>query len=230
MYAARTAGTKSFAIYWKLIEYKADTTEAVIATSPSSDPITTKRKVDIFCALTTDYIPTAGSRIVGKIYADIGTTGVAPDTALYIEGDEDSHWEIPVNKEILDSSYQPLDADLTAIAALGFTATAFLKKTAANTWALDTSPITDVTNFELEMARKITGNSYMEYTEDSGNVTQVNYWTNSGKGTKLFTKDITYDSGNPTLVVIEDEQTGSILTTTIAYSGEDITSVTKAVT
>lgn len=34
---------------------------------------------------------------------------------------------------------QALDADLTAIAALGFTATAFLKKTAANTWALDTN-------------------------------------------------------------------------------------------
>lgn len=39
---------------------------------------------------------------------------------------------------ILDS-VQPLDADLTAIAALGFTSTAFLKKTAANTWALDTN-------------------------------------------------------------------------------------------
>jgi hypothetical protein len=34
---------------------------------------------------------------------------------------------------------QPLDADLTSIAALGFTATAFLKKTAANTWSLDTN-------------------------------------------------------------------------------------------
>ena len=34
---------------------------------------------------------------------------------------------------------QPLDADLTSIAALGFTATAFLTKTAANTWALDTN-------------------------------------------------------------------------------------------
>lgn len=34
---------------------------------------------------------------------------------------------------------QALDADLTAIAALGFTTTAFLKKTAANTWALDTN-------------------------------------------------------------------------------------------
>ena len=35
--------------------------------------------------------------------------------------------------------YQPLDADLTAIGGLGFTATAFLKKTAANTWSLDTT-------------------------------------------------------------------------------------------
>lgn len=41
-------------------------------------------------------------------------------------------WETP-------TVYQTLDADLTAIAALGFTATAFLKKTAADTWALDTS-------------------------------------------------------------------------------------------
>lgn len=35
--------------------------------------------------------------------------------------------------------YQPLDADLTAIAALGFASTSFLKKTALNTWALDTN-------------------------------------------------------------------------------------------
>lgn len=35
--------------------------------------------------------------------------------------------------------YQPLDSDLTAIGGLGFTATAFLKKTAANTWSLDTT-------------------------------------------------------------------------------------------
>lgn len=36
------------------------------------------------------------------------------------------------------STYQPLDADLTAIAALAGTS-GFLKKTAANTWSLDTS-------------------------------------------------------------------------------------------
>lgn len=37
------------------------------------------------------------------------------------------------------SAYQPLDADLTAIAGLSFTSMAFLKKTALNTWALDTN-------------------------------------------------------------------------------------------
>lgn len=36
-------------------------------------------------------------------------------------------------------TYEPTDADLTAIAALGFTSTSFLKKTALNTWALDTN-------------------------------------------------------------------------------------------
>ncbi|TSA56908.1 hypothetical protein D4R42_02615, partial [bacterium] len=37
------------------------------------------------------------------------------------------------------ADFQPIDTDLTAIAALGFTAISFLKKTAANTWALDTT-------------------------------------------------------------------------------------------
>jgi hypothetical protein len=69
----------------------------------------------------------------------------------------------------------------------------------------------------------------MEYTQVGDNVTQVNYWTDSGKGTKLFTKDITYSGSNPTQVVIEDEQTNAVLTTTIAYSGENILSVTKTV-
>lgn len=39
----------------------------------------------------------------------------------------------------LSGVYQPLSADLTAIAALGFVSTSFLKKTGAGTWALDTA-------------------------------------------------------------------------------------------
>lgn len=41
--------------------------------------------------------------------------------------------------ELGSGTFQPLDADLTAIAALGFASTSFLKKTAADTWALDTT-------------------------------------------------------------------------------------------
>lgn len=40
-----------------------------------------------------------------------------------------------------DALWQPVDADLTAIAALGFASISFLTKTAANTWALDTNTI-----------------------------------------------------------------------------------------
>lgn len=39
----------------------------------------------------------------------------------------------------LSATYQAADTDLSNIAALGFTATAFLKKTAIGTWGLDTS-------------------------------------------------------------------------------------------
>jgi len=42
------------------------------------------------------------------------------------------------------STFQPLDADLTAIAALGFASTSFLKKTGAGTWALDVTSYQDI--------------------------------------------------------------------------------------
>lgn len=44
-----------------------------------------------------------------------------------------------ISISVTASTYQPLDADLTAIAALGFTSLAFLKKTSADIWALDTT-------------------------------------------------------------------------------------------
>ena len=89
----------------------------------------------------------------------------------------------------------------------------------------------DYTNFELEMARKISGNSYMEVTESGGNITQLDYWTDDTKATKLFTKEFTYDvNDNPTTIVLTDEDTSSVLTTTIAYSSGDIINVTKVIT
>jgi hypothetical protein len=87
-----------------------------------------------------------------------------------------------------------------------------------------------VTLFELEFARKTAYNSYMEYTLTGSDITQVDYWTDNGKLTKLFTRVLIYSSGNPTQVVTTDSINGKILTTTIAYTGSDISSVTKVIT
>ena len=84
-------------------------------------------------------------------------------------------------------------------------------------------------NFELELTRKVSGNSYMEYVLTGDDITQVNYWTNQTKVTKLFTKDITYSLGNATQLIITDESTLKVLTVDIAYSGDTILSVTKTV-
>jgi hypothetical protein len=51
--------------------------------------------------------------------------------------------------------YQPVDADLTAIAALGGTS-GFLKKTAADTWALDTSVLVTVPDGSVTSAKLAT--------------------------------------------------------------------------
>lgn len=80
---------------------------------------------------------------------------------------------------------------------------------------------------ELELAVSVSQNSYMELVYTGADITQVNYWTNSGKGTKLFTKDITYTNGNPVTIVITNEQSGAVLTTSISYSNGDILNVTK---
>lgn len=87
----------------------------------------------------------------------------------------------------------------------------------------------DVSNFELELARKATGNSYMEFTETGGDVTNVDYWTDSSKGTKLFSKVITWSGGNPTVIVVTDEVNSKVLTTTIDWSVPANPKVTKVV-
>lgn len=76
---------------------------------------------------------------------------------------------------------------------------------------------------------EIGSDNYMEYTQVGDKITQVDYWTNSGKGTKLFTKAISYTGEKPTTITLTNEQNSRVQTTTIAYSGETITNVTKVV-
>lgn len=105
--AEKTAGTQISQLYWTLVEYKTDTSEVTIATSSYSNTFTSKANLVIGLNLNTDYEVSAGSRIVGKVYAYITGLGTAPDITLYWEGDVDSHWEIPGNLEFIAATYVP---------------------------------------------------------------------------------------------------------------------------
>ncbi|MHA1787843.1 MAG: hypothetical protein ACTSXT_01320 [Candidatus Helarchaeota archaeon] len=101
----KITGTKNLRVYWKLIERKADTSEVVVATSSNSNIITDKETYLVPLQLTDDYIPDSGSRIVGKLYADVSGEGNAPTIRIYYQGGTSSRWEIPANTEILDNRY-----------------------------------------------------------------------------------------------------------------------------
>ena len=72
-----------------------------------------------------------GLRVGGALQVDGSTTGLNADL---LDGQHASAFALSGHTH----SYQPLDADLTAIAALAGTS-GFLKKTATDTWALDTT-------------------------------------------------------------------------------------------
>ena len=93
---------------------------------------------------------------------------------------------------------QTLDADLTAIAALGFVSTSFLKKTAADTWALDTNTyLTSVTAHNLlstthgdtvatspVLGDVLYGDATPAWTKLAGNITTAKqYLSQTGTGT-----------------------------------------------
>jgi hypothetical protein len=82
---------------------------------------------------------------------------------------------------------------------------------------------------EINDTWKLGSNLYVENVFIGADLTQVNYWSSAAKVLKLFTKDITYTGGNPTTIVLKDEVTGKLLTTTIAYTGSEVLNVTKVV-
>jgi hypothetical protein len=84
-------------------------------------------------------------------------------------------------------------------------------------------------DFELLNAWKTEYNSYQELVFTGSDITQINYWADDQKMTKLFTKYITYIDGNPTSIVLKDEITYKLLTTTITYSGSEVLNITKVV-
>lgn len=83
-------------------------------------------------------------------------------------------------------------------------------------------------NLEFATLRKATGNSYTEVTGSADAPTIVECWTDNTKMTKLFTRNITYTDGLPTLIVTTDEITSKVSTKTINYSTQ-IPTVTETV-
>jgi len=109
VFAAKTAGNRDVRIFWRFYERKADTSEVLIATSNLSDLITTKARIRAYATLSTIYTPDVDSRLVGKVY--FNTDGGSQNTTcvLYYQGDEDSHWQIPVSHDFLDDTYVAID-------------------------------------------------------------------------------------------------------------------------
>ena len=121
------------------------------------------------------------------------------------------------------STYQPLDGDLTSIAGLAGTS-GLLKKTAANTWSLDT-------------ATYLTGNQSITFSGDASgsgttavtltlatvnaNVGTFNNVTVNGKGLVTAASNVSYLTANQT-ITLSGDVTGSgttAITATLANSG-----------
>ena len=127
---SKLAGNKTLRVYWKLFERKLDTSEVEIATSAASNEITSPAAYIIPLQLDSDYILDTGSRIVGKLYADVSGSGNAPTIRICYQGNTLSRWEIPANSEIFKNIFVPYsgavqDVDLGAhsLTAAGLTLT-----------------------------------------------------------------------------------------------------------
>jgi len=110
IYAQKTSGTKDVQLYWKLYERLSNGTEVLLGTSIYSGTLTGNNNSFIIpLSITGDMDIADDSYVVGKIYAHVLGSGSAPSINLYVEGDKDSHWLIPMNLQILNNQYLRLD-------------------------------------------------------------------------------------------------------------------------
>jgi hypothetical protein len=105
LFAQRISGNRTCQIFWRFYERLADNSEVLIAQSNIDVITTVKARQHCYCALSSDYTPTAGSRLVGKVYVRTTGSGSATVVRLYYQGDEDSHWQIPVSQEYLEDNF-----------------------------------------------------------------------------------------------------------------------------
>ncbi len=156
---------------------------------------------------------------VGTANQILGTnnaaTGLEYKTVTQGTGVTVTHAANSITIAVTGSTYQPLDADLTAIAALGFTSTSFLKKTAADTWTLDTTIYAPVNN--PSFTGTVTSGGDLVVT---GNLT-VNGSTVTSNSTTVTIDDPIFVLGGDTSIVeitkdrgIEFKWNGTTLTMT----------------
>lgn len=103
----KTTGTKTLRVYWKLYERLSDDSEVEVATSSESNEIDEKSTYIVPLQLDSDYTPSDGSRIVGKLFARVSGSGNAPTIRVYYQGNTSSRWEIPANTEIFQNIFVP---------------------------------------------------------------------------------------------------------------------------
>lgn len=109
-------------------------------TNPTHAAVTLDANADTLLSLSTQELG-LDTQLANLVFAGAATGGAAVPAFRAL-----------VAADIPSLSYQPVDADLTSIAALGFASTSFLKKTAADTWALDTNAYAGLTLANVFMA------------------------------------------------------------------------------
>jgi hypothetical protein len=73
--------------------------------------------------------------------------------------------------------------------------------------------------------------NFKEFNYDiDGNLDLIEVWEDSNKNLKLFTKTLTYITGDLVGVVTANLLTGSVLTATLTYFGGELSTVSKAIT
>lgn len=133
--------------------------------------------------------------VVGEVTVD-----TTKDTVVVHDGTQVGGY--PLARESALANYQPLDGDLTAIAALSGT-TGLVKKTAANTYTLDTATyLTEITSGQVTTALGFTPydaanpSNYLSTVNLTSNVTGTLPVANGGTGATTLTGYVKGDGTN----------------------------------
>ena len=103
--AERVSGGIDVRFFFRLYERDSGGTETLITESSLSDLITDRRDVITGLILAGDYVMSAGSRLVLKIYVRYFSSGPSTTVRLYYQGAVRSRLATPIAKEVLDTIY-----------------------------------------------------------------------------------------------------------------------------